>query len=129
MAKIYGGTTTTPINPNMFGGGESVPTSVIRMWQPNTEYKVDDVVVAILRERDIFDLEDTLPNRTIIAKCVIQHKSTNSFALNNYGFEDVWEILQETYAYYDALGNCIHNTYATKDELAEAIGQALEGDY
>ena len=101
----------------------------IRLWQPNTEYKDGDIVIVNFSDRDISDPEDTLPNRTIIAKCVIQHKSTNSFALNNYGFEDVWEILQEIYAYYDALGNRIHNTYATKNELAEAIGQALEGDY
>ena len=102
----------------------------IQHWQPNTEYKVGDIVIVNFSDRDIFDPQDTFPERTIIAKCVIQHKSTNSFALESNGFfENEWEILQETYAYYDALGNRIHNTNATKEEVAEAIGQALEGDY
>lgn len=101
----------------------------ISIWQPNTEYKVGDVVIANFEERDLFDPEDEFPYRTIIAKCVRPHKSESIFLLNNNELEEAWVILQETYAYYDALGRRIHNTYATKEELAEAIGQALEGDY
>lgn len=110
-------------------------TNHIRIWQPNTEYKVGDVVIAKFEEyMDLQDQNDynIVPNRTVIAKCVEQHTSQNIFSL--YYVVDgrnklTWEILQETYAYYDALGRRIHNTYATKEELTEAIGEALEGDY
>lgn len=90
----------------------------ISVWQPNTEYKVGDVVVANFRDSDLFDPEENL-NRMVIAKCVRQHKSDSFFDLTNLEIETAWEILQETYAYYDALGNRIHNTYATKNELNE----------
>ena len=101
---------------------------VIQIWQPNTEYKVGDVVIANLEEVLVF--EDNLyfpePSRTIIAKCIGPHKSTTPFSLVNNTFgENVWEILQETKAYYDALGRGIHNTYATKDEVGN-IETALD---
>ena len=100
----------------------------ISPWQPNTDYEVGDVVIATLREFNIGDPEYTSPNRTVIAKCVRQHTSDDtSFALDNHekGFnvEDVWEILQETYAYYDALGRRIHNTYAIKEEV---VGKQID---
>lgn len=104
-------------------------TGYISMWQPNTEYKVDDVVIVNFEDKDLFDPNDEFLYRTIIAKCVRPHKSESFFLLNNNELEEAWVILQETYAYYDALGRRIHNTYATKEELAEAIGLALEGDY
>ena len=106
---------------------------VIQFWQPNTEYKVGDVVIANLPEVLVF--EDNLyfpePSRTIIAKCVRQHTSDNvSFALDNneLGSDDegTWEILQETKAYYDALGRGIHNTYATKEEIVGTLGTINE---
>lgn len=97
------------------------PDTSLTVWQPNTEYQVGDVVIAKFEEyMDLQDQNDynIVPNRTVIAKCVEQHTSQNIFSL--YYVVDgrnklTWEILQETYAYYDALGRRIHNTYVTKD--------------
>ena len=101
--------------------------SGIQIWQPNTEYKVGDIVIAILNEYTIGDPENKIPYRTIIAKCVRQHTSTDSFSLNNEEFEFAWDIAQETYAYYDALGRRIHNTYATKDYVDNYLGSLSGG--
>lgn len=104
------------------------PDRSITIWQPNTEYKVGDVVIANLEEVLVF--EDNIygynyPYRTIIANCIIQHTSEDRFKLPNWtgeGVADTWEILQETKAYYDALGRGIHNTYATKDYVDNYLG-------
>lgn len=118
-------------------GNVDLSNYYIKLWQPNTEYKVGDVVVAEFAEE--LELNDPsfspeVPLRTFVVKCIKKHTSANWFGLDNYideedSFANTWEVVQETYAYYDAFGRGIHNTYATKGELAEAIGQALEGDY
>ena len=120
MAKIYGGTTTTPINPDMFGGGGgSMPTDAIRFWQPETEYKVGDYVYS-----DAIGYMGALIY--VICKCTEAHTSKNSvYADGKWNIMDIYA----SYSISDINGNPIHETYATKEELAEAIGEALEGDY
>ena len=94
---------------------------VIQIWQPNTEYKVGDVCYY-----------DSLPyetgiNRSVFLVCKTNHPSQQDPLLDF----DKWTVI-ELYAnrsIHDCVGKVIHETYATKEELAEAIGQALEGDY
>lgn len=87
-------------------------------WQPNTKYKVGDMVIANLSDEVV--IEDNYyfprPYRTVIAKCIREHTSIDLFYLDNNEFNEAWNVLQETQAYYDSLGRGIHNTYATKEE-------------
>ena len=98
---------------------------VIQYWQPNTEYKVGDVVI------ENFDNGYMGNPRTGVLQCVENHTSSDYFSQDYLGGskweqkKDVWA----EYGYRDYLGNLIPEHYATKEELAEAIGQALEGDY
>lgn len=102
------------------GGNSPDLNDCIRLWQPNTEYKVGDVVYAtsIGYGGAVMD---------VIAECTQAH--TSSYGV--YVDGDKWRT-NNVYAHssiHDGEGNVIDETYATKDELAEAIGLALEGDY
>ena len=121
MAKIYGGTTTTPMNPNMFGGGESVPTSAIRMWQPNTEYKVGDYCLWQYYTNSGDD--KTAVNITYLMYCKEKHTSTSSLPSH----QQCW-IAQSNVecATKDGLGRYIVGTYATKEELVGTLGTINE---
>ena len=102
----------------------------IQLWQPNTEYKVDDVVIGDISFDGFYYFQ-------AILFCKRNHTSENELhedkRLNLY--EDVrsgmWGVKPfiSREAECDKEGNFIHETYATKGELAEAIGEALEGDY
>ena len=102
----------------------------IQLWQPNTEYKVDDVVIGDISFDGFYYFQ-------AILFCKRNHTSEGELhedmRLNLY--EDVrsgmWGVKPfiSREAECDKEGNFIHETYATKDELAEAIGEALEGDY
>lgn len=91
----------------------------IKMWQPNTEYKVGDIVLATWKNED--------KKETVIAECNEAHTSSSSFT-NDLIIYAVWD-MNFINAQGDEYGRSIYETYATKEELAEAIGQALEGDY
>lgn len=94
----------------------------IQLWQPNTEYKVGDVCLAGC-------MVDDWPVHAICA-CIEEHTSDYDNAPTNFE-QKVWNkvYVSAGQSYEDVLGNVIHTTYATKKDLAEAIGQALEGDY
>jgi hypothetical protein len=90
------------------------------MWKPNTEYKVGDVVYAT-------SIGYGGATMDVIAECTEAHNSSYGIFVDG----DKWRT-ENIYAYSsicDGSGNVIEETYATKDELAKAIGQALEGDY
>ncbi|MBO5019579.1 MAG: collagen-like protein [Clostridia bacterium] len=87
----------------------------IEFWQPNTEYKVGDVVVA-----------DSLPQQagytySIIAVCKENHTSSDSFIRDLYettGWNPyVINANEALYACLDRNGHFIDMTYATKEEL------------
>ena len=95
----------------------------IKIWQPNTEYKKGDRCLAIVPTDIPYFCEYKLIN------CAVDHISSDSVeddiekVMWLLTFDGIGKSLS------DAYGNVIHETYATKEELAEAIGQALEGDY
>lgn len=102
----------------------------IQLWQPNTEYKVDDVVIGDISFDGFYYFQ-------AILFCRRNHTSESELhedkRLNLY--EDVrsgmWGVKPfiSREAETDSKGNYFPDHYATKEELAEAIGQALEGDY
>jgi hypothetical protein len=99
----------------------------ISVWQKNTEYKVGDVVIAVLQDFNTVTSSGFGDGyMTVVAKCKEEHTSNNDYPYIQYlGESTYWEILQETNALNDALGNCIHNTYATKEEVGN-IETALD---
>ena len=67
--------------------------------------------------KKISDLvDDTIENPVAVAHSALQTNNANEAIIANK-------------AIFDNEGNMIHITYATKAELLEAIGEALEGDY
>lgn len=94
----------------------------IKIWQPNTEYKVGDCCLM----ETIGYLGAT---QTVIAICIKNHISSTM------PIEDIadknWKInlIYAETSIRDGQGNSIFETYATKYELTAAIGEALEGDY
>lgn len=101
-------------------GNVDLSNYYIKIWQPNTEYKVGDVVYAT-------SIGYNGATMDVIAKCTQAHTSSSGIFVDG----DKWRT-ENIYAYSsicDGRGNVIEETYATKEELAEAIGQALEGDY
>lgn len=95
------------------------PDKSISIWQPNTEYKVGNIVLATWKNED--------KKETVIAECNEAHTSSSSFT-NDLIIYAVWD-MNFINARGDEYGRSIYETYATKEDLAEAIGQALEGDY
>lgn len=104
--------------------------SKIGMWQPNTEYKKGDRVIGEISFDGFYYFH-------AILTCQRNHTSESEL------HEDMWLNLYEDIrsgmwgvkpfisreAETDSKGNYFPDHYATKEELAEAIGQALEGDY
>lgn len=81
--------------------GNSVATT---MPFPDVPKKISDLV------------DDTIENPVAVAHSALQTNNANEAIIANK-------------AIFDNEGNMIHITYATKAELTEAIGEALEGDY
>lgn len=85
----------------------------IELWQPETDYKVGDVVIGN------FNNDET--NKTFIAICNEDHTSAKNTEYNN-GFTNdiimhaVWDT-ESIKAEYDGYGRNIYDTYATKTEL------------
>lgn len=92
----------------------------IQLWQPNTEYKVGDYCLWSTYVDEAYKV-------TYLMYCIENHTSSSNLMSNIQCWEQY--DIKVTYAIKDAFGKVIHETYATKDELAEAIGEALEGDY
>ena len=87
------------------------PDNSITVWQPNTKYEVGDVVIATWENED--------KEETVIAKCNEVHTSSASFT-NDLVVSAVWD-MKSINAYGDEYGRNIYNTYATKEELEEAL--------
>lgn len=101
--------------------------SKIGFWQSDTEYKVGDIV---LYEYPSNSGDNENPARVLfIYKCKQNH--TSSDMMQDHTDKGYWDRFDITVSgsTKDGLGRYIVSTYATKEELAEAIGQALEGDY
>lgn len=81
----------------------------IQVWQPNTEYKVGDVVLATWENEDKIE--------TVIAECNESHTSSLSFT-NDLIMYAVWD-MESINAQGDEYGRSIYETYATKEELNE----------
>lgn len=101
------------------GGGSDY--GVIKIWQPKTQYNVDDFCYGGYTNKN------TNLTESCFFKCISAHVS------GDWINDDIskWQIMHITAysAYTDIFQNSINATYATKDELAEAIGEALRGDY
>lgn len=79
-----------------------------------------DVVVANMEDNESKTIG------TVIAICNHRHISSDGMLYEYDGAN--WNCTY-LFAVKDGKNDIIHETYATKEELAEAIGQALEGDY
>ncbi len=87
--------------------------SKIGFWQPNTEYKVGDVVI------ENFGNGYMGYPRTGVLRCVENHTSSDYFSQDYLG-DLKWEQKKDVWAehsYRDYLGNLIPEHYATKEEL------------
>ena len=109
-------------------GGRSIDPAVlqnkIELWQPNTEYKVGDTVMAF--HSPGLSNGNAPVKVTFIAKCRTQHTSSDDFGvdLNTLIVWDV-DILNAYSAIYDSSGRLIEETYATKEEVGN-IETALD---
>ena len=92
---------------------------VIQYWQPNTEYKVGDVCLAGC-------MVDDWPVHAICA-CIEEHTSDYDNAPTNFE-QKVWNkvYVSAGQSYEDVLGNVIHTTYATKEEIVGTLGTINE---
>ena len=93
----------------------------LELWQPNTEYKVGDVVVA----------QTVLGNglANVILTCIENHTSSNS---SDYmEFISKWTLtpINSYQAINDASGNDIVETYATRTYVANTINSAIDKTY
>ena len=93
----------------------------ISLWQPNTEYKVGDMVVVNVYERE------TDTTVTKICYCIQNHTSSNTdnLIMENDGY--AW-LGYNFYVLFDYKGRPIFETYATKEELEEALENIPTGE-
>lgn len=106
---------------NINDGGSIDPATLQRkleLWQPNTEYKVGDVVVE--------QLQMHLQMVTNILVCRQNHISGDDM-FDTATAGDYWDCypiyaLNSTCASADDNGNPIIETYATKEELTTSVG-------
>lgn len=90
------------------------PDTSLTVWQPNTEYKVGDVVIANVYE------QESKSTITSICYCIQNHKSSSGdFLLFEYE-GDKW-IRDSVRAVYDAYDNFIHLHYATNEYVDAEI--------
>jgi hypothetical protein len=103
----------------------------LEIWKNSTPYKQNSVVMTNI------SIEEQGP-QTVFLKCLIDHTSGNAAPDPISDNLNAWDIVGYLYAAQaytaskaasDIEGNYIPNTYATKEELRSAIGEALEGDY
>lgn len=100
----------------------------LRVWQPNIEYKTGDIVFA---ETPIYSATH---KGFMLFECIANHISTNvGTPVNEKDFHLFWNLhdICVDKAFADGLGNNIHETYATREELitAEAIAKGRATGY
>lgn len=94
----------------------------IEIWQPNTKYKENSLVLAVIN----IDDGDYFGN--VLLTCIKEHTSGDYNRPDVASdFYDCWSArpLAADSAYADAYGNIIHKTYAKKEELGD-IETALD---
>lgn len=120
----------------------------LEIWQPNTEYKVGDVVVwrLVMGSQSVSNILVCIQNHTsgddmFDTVTAVDYWDFNPIIALNSSFatcDDNGNYIIDTYATKKELEDklsevptyeYIGNTYATKEELRSAIGEALEGDY
>ena len=95
----------------------------IELWQPNTEYKVGDVILA--------NAEEGNTDVTVGMICIQNHTAGDvDYPSDMENFYDSWVIfplrsLESKRAVEDAQSNVIHETYATKEDVGN-IETALD---
>lgn len=97
--------------------------SKLELWQPNTEYKVGDLVVTNVYERET----DTMTTK--VCYCIQNHTSSNTdtFIMENDGY--AWNCFN-FYVCFDYKGRPIHETYATKEDLKNLeLPNEITGDF
>jgi hypothetical protein len=94
----------------------------IEIWKPYTTYQEGDVVAFV----DLMNIGFNF----MIAECINEHTSPSwGEVIDMVEQGEPWnQVYLSNWLYY-APTNEFTEHYATKDELAEAIGEALEGDY
>ena len=105
---------------NSGGGGGGTTVKPFGEWKNDTEYKKGDVCYDIVASAKGFPIFNLL-------FCLKDHTSNNDNRNSGeyWNFRDIYA--QSSIA--DGRGRIINETYATKEELAQAISLALEGDY
>ena len=94
-------------------GNVDLSNYYIKLWQPNTEYKVGDVVI------ENFGNGYMGNPRTGVLRCIENHTSSDYFDQDYLG-DSKWEQKKDVwaeYGYRDYLGNLIPEHYATKKEV------------
>lgn len=107
---------------NAAGGGSIDPAILqrkIEPWQPNTAYKVGDMVVAKTYDNESDSID------TVIAICIEEHVSSDTRQLVIEQDGSNWSY-NSLYAKYDSSGNIINNYYATKEELNNKFSTGLK---
>lgn len=91
-----------------------LPGKIISMWQPNTEYKVGDVVIA--------EVHNTLVSPHAFLICSKNHTSQDDPYYDVQ--EKKWTVnyFYSEYAFMDSDYNVFVDHYATKGELKQSIG-------
>lgn len=110
------------------GSGSSIDPAILQrkleLWQPNTEYKVGDVVVEQLAMGP--------QNVSNILVCIQNHTSGDDM-FDTVTAVDYWDFnpiiaLNSSFATCDNNGNYIIDTYATKEELGSKQDMLVSGE-
>lgn len=106
-------------------GNEGSIRPKIELWQPNTFYRVGDIVLGKWLGSGFYYMKN------VIAECRIEHWSSDSMYLNDQN-EKCWTNIQQLTAAEaisaekDIMGNSIISTYATKEALNNIISAGLK---
>lgn len=130
--EISGGTggnitvdqTYNPESENPQSGKAVAPVfqKKVEVWLPNTEYKVNDTVLAFVREEVNYgDGKPYIRIVTVGMVCLQNHVSPSDLEYPNEqeNFNDYWSVFpfDARSSERDVNGNVIHRTYATKEEF------------
>ena len=93
----------------------------IELWQPNTEYKTGNIVLAPIET----SFENGYGSKFIVAYFVVCNQDHKSSANFNGQYWDLKQIVNCESAICDHKGNIIADTFATKEEVGD-IETALD---
>ena len=98
---------------------DSLLQNKIALWRSSTEYRIGDCCIAPCSVKDFVVYA--------IFTCIKEHISDYTNA-PNYNLQSVWDLQYITAikSYQDILGNVIHETYATKEEIVGTLGTINE---